>query len=575
MNAIHARLAARGGAVAAFVSQPEPRSIGHYAKGRQLCAGNIRFAGQLIELNGEDLWRIEPPDSAFAEEMHGFGWLDDLAAVGDGKARAVAGRWVWDWIDRYGSGSGPGWAPEIAGRRLIRWINHALFLLRGKSKDQSALFFRSLGMQARFLARRWPAARDGLPRFEALAGTIYAGLALDGQQSLAEPAVMALARDCERGIAADGGIVTRDPEEAVEVLTLLNWTVEALESADREVPTEITAAIARMTPALRALRHADGGLARFHGGARGVEGRLDQALAASRVRTRPDPEALHMGYARMTAGRTSLVLDAAPPPKGPASYNAHASTLAFELTSGRRQLIVNCGSGAQFGAEWRRAGRATPSHSTLGIDGFSSSRLGMPTLLNGLRQELLEDTPSEVLFEFSQLPDGNRLEAAHNGYQATHGLTHARIIDLAYNGRGIAGQDLLTTLSDGDERRFDRAVDATGGEGVPYSVRFHLHPDVDAEIDLGGSAVSLALKSGEIWIFRHDNVATLSLEPSVYLEKNRLRPRSTRQVVLSGRAMSYATRVRWSLAKAQDTPNAVRDVFETDFFAGSDEQETT
>jgi uncharacterized heparinase superfamily protein len=87
-----------------------------------------------------------------------------------------------------------------------------------------------------------------------------------------------------------------------------------------------------------------------------------------------------------------------------------------------------------------------------------------------------------------------------------------------------------------------------------------LHPDVDAKVDLNGSAVSIILKSGEVWIFRHDGTAELSLEPSVYLENGRLKPRASQQVVLSSAAMAYATRVRWSLAKAQDTPDAVRDL---------------
>jgi len=100
----------------------------------------------------------------------------------------------------------------------------------------------------------------------------------------------------------------------------------------------------------------------------------------------------------------------------------------------------------------------------------------------------------------------------------------------------------------------------SGLPGVPFAVRFHLHPDVDPTLDLGGAAVSLALKSGEIWVFRHDGAGVLALEPSVYLENGRLKPRSTQQMVLSGLAMSYATRVRWSLAKAQDTPDVVRDL---------------
>ena len=59
--------------------------------------------------------------------------------------------------------------------------------------------------------------------------------------------------------------------------------------------------------------------------------------------------------------------------------------------------------------------------------------------------------------------------------------------------------------------------------------------------------------------FRFRGHAALTLESSVYLEKSRLSPRATKQVVLSGTAMEYSTRVSWSLAKAQETPSAVRD----------------
>jgi len=97
-------------------------------------------------------------------------------------------------------------------------------------------------------------------------------------------------------------------------------------------------------------------------------------------------------------------------------------------------------------------------------------------------------------------------------------------------------------------------------EGAAYAVRFHLHPDVDASLDLGGTAVSLALKSGEIWVFRPEGRSALSLEPSVYLERGRLAPRATHQIVLSGRARDFHTEVGWTLAKAQDTPLAIRDL---------------
>ncbi|MCE8517385.1 heparinase II/III family protein [Ruegeria pomeroyi] len=556
-NRLYARLSQRHKSVRAFVSQPEPRTIGSYARGRQLVAGNLLFAGYLVESQSSGLWEVEAPNGAFDDERQGFAWLDDLAAVGDVRAREKAQRWLWGWIEAHGRGRGSGWTPELTGRRVIRWINHAPFLLRGVEPEQSHAFFRSLGQQTWFLSKRWPGAKPGLGRFEALTGVIYAGLALEGLEELADPAVRALARDCNNQIDKEGGLPTRNPEELLEVFTLLSWATAALHEAGRGAPHAQTEAIERIAPTLRALRHADGQLGRFHGGGRGLEGRLDHALAASGVKP-VHAEGLSMGYARLSGGRTSVIVDASVPPRGAASYNAHASTLAFELTSGRRPLIVNCGSGISFGVEWRRAGRATPSHSTLCLDGFSSARLADPERGTGL--EALIEGPTQVPVEISEMTDGIRFQGGHDGYAKVFGLTHARTLELSHDGRGLAGEDMLLAMDDAAKRRFDKAMDASVLAGVGFDLRLHLHPEVDAAVDLGGAAVSMALKSGEIWVFRHDGKYKLSLEPSVYLEKTRLKPRATKQIVLSGRAMEYATRIRWTLSKAQDTAIAIRDL---------------
>ena len=557
MHRVHARISTMARPATGFTSMPEPRTIGLFARGKQLAAGNFLFAGHLVTAPDMSIWDIDVPDEVFGQDLHGFAWLDDLAAVGDTAARERAQIWLWRWIDRFGRGRGPGWTPDLTGRRLIRWISHALFLLRARDAEQSEAFYRSLAQQTIFLSRRWHKTLPGLPRFEALTGLIYAGLALEGMGRHVDPARRALDKECKRQVDAQGGIPTRNPEELLEVFTLLTWAATALGEAGQTVSDAHMQAIERIAPTLRTLRHADGGLARFHGGGRGLEGRLDSALAESTVKTR-QADGLAMGYARLSAGRTSVIVDASPPPRGESSVNAHASTLAFELTSGRRSVIVSCGSGASFGEEWRRAGRATPSHSTLSLDGLSSARLG--ELGRGWREEQLVDAPRDVPIQMSQAPDGLRFEGGHDGYLRTHGLTHARTLELTFDGRGMAGEDLLVALEDSARRRFDRLMDAHALQGVPFDIRFHLHPDADAELDMGGAAVSIALKSGELWVFRHDAVAQVALEPSVFLEKGRLKPRATKQVVLSGVAMEYATRIRWSLSKAHETSVAIRDL---------------
>jgi uncharacterized heparinase superfamily protein len=140
------RLADRYAALAAgrakpatgFVSQPEPRSIGLYARGKQLTAGNILLAGTLIEAPGASLWDLAP-DPAFVAEAQGFGWLDDLAAYGTPQAVRLAQDWTWDWIARHGTGTGPGWTPDLTGRRIIRWIHNALFSLERATASRPRL----------------------------------------------------------------------------------------------------------------------------------------------------------------------------------------------------------------------------------------------------------------------------------------------------------------------------------------------------------------------------------------------------------------------------------------------------
>lgn len=546
--------------VQGFASQPEPRTIGLYARGKQLLAGNFVSAGKVVEQPGVALWDVKLPDPAARRDLHGFAWLDDLAAVGDHAARQRAQAWTQDWVRRYGPGKGPGWTADLIGRRLIRWINHAIMLLQGVTRAESDAYFRALTAQTVFLSKRWHRAAPGLPRFEALTGVISASLALEGLRDLVSPALVALARDCEIEIDIEGGIPTRNPEELLEVFTLLTWSSQALAEAGLMPPPEVMAAMERIAPTLRALRHADGGLARFHGGGRGAEGRLEAALANAGVKAMPSA-GMAMGFARLSGGRTTIIVDAASPPGGAAGRHAHASTNAFELTSGRRPVIVNCGSGAPFGQEWRLAGRATASHSTLAIEGYSSSRLGPDPegpMLERADVPVLRVLPGE---------NGAGVHLAHSGWAATHGLSHVRDLMLTNDGRHLTGVDRLSAITTAEKRRFEQVMVGGRLKGVGFAIRFHIHPDVEARLDMGGNAVSLALRSGEIWVFRQKGSAAMTLEPSIYLEKSRLRPRETRQIVLTGRATDFDTEVGWTLAKAQDTPLAIRDLDREDVTA--------
>jgi len=539
-----------------LVSNPEPRMIGQYARGRQMIAGNFLIAGELIEAPGRVPFTAHSPEAVDA--LHGFEWLDHLAVVGDGSARALAQSGVLDWITRFGRGAGPGWVPGLAGRRVIRMIAHALFLLQGMAAADQARLLHSIGLHADYLARRAARAAPGLPRIEAQVGHLYAALALEGLSGTVPFVIRHMVAASAALIDKDGGIATRNPEELLQVFELLGWAAQALADQGQILPKALLEQLDRMAASLRVLRHADGGLARFHGGGRGAEGVLSEALVIhdrhSAQRLGPVGDRA-MGYVRLAAGRCTAIIDAAPPPIAAAAGAAHASTLAFELTSNRRPVIVSCGDGRSFGSDWHRASRATASHSTLAFEGYSSSRFAARSKA---RPELAEG-PRHVSVELRHAPHKRAVSLSHDGYLASHGLEHLRYLDLSADGRVLSGADTLVATTNADKHRFREVLSRSGGGGVPFALRFHLHPEAEPSLDMNGTAVSVALRSGEIWVFRAEGLE-MALAPSVYLEKGRLKPRPSQQIVLSLRALEDTTQINWSMAKAQETPTALRDL---------------
>ncbi|WP_375260668.1 heparinase II/III family protein [Palleronia sp.] len=532
---------------AEFLVRPGPRDTGRVHRGQKMLTGEFMFLGYSVDAPETPIWDLPIPEPAFEETLHAFGWLDDLAATGAGDRTARA--WLDEWIARYGRGAGPGWRPDLLGRRVLRLIDHSGILMMGtRPRDRVARV--SLRVQARQLARSWRRVRPGPRRFDALAGLLLATGTLAGLARYRAKALQALEAEITATVEPDGTLPTRNTEALARIFAQLVRIRTDLEVTEAPVPRFLTDALERIAPVIRTLRHTDGALPRFHGGGRGATGLVDQALAGSRVRpTLPADRA--MGYMRLAHGRTTLLMDAAPPPEGAHSTDGHASTLAFELTSGRRPLIVNCGSGRTFGDRWRRAGRATPSHSTLTLAGLSSSRLGT--------DGVIVDAPRDVRVERRRSDLSTGLIAGHDGYVRSHGLTHVRQVYLDHDGRGVQGEDVIATIETEDEPILDAALDAAGGR-LPFAIRFHLHPDVEAAFGTDGHSFDLALGSGERWVFRHTGNAALSLEPSVYLDVGELEPTPARQIVLSSTVADYATRVTWTLAKADQTPDAVRDL---------------
>lgn len=542
-NRLRARRARLGGPPQVAATLPEPLLLGDAERGQALLDGRWSAPGHAVATDGAPLWAVRLPVPRLEAERQGFGWLEDLAALGNRPATVLAQAWTLDWIARYGGGRGPGWQPELAGRRAMRWTAHAALLSDGLDPNAADRLWRALAAHQRYLGGSWSHAAPGLPRLSALAGLVWTGLVLPHAGHAA--AVAEMAAEAEALIDADGGTASRAPEDLAEILALLIWTARLLEDSGQHAMGPHLQAIVRGVPTLRPLRLGDGGLGRFQGGGAGSATRIDQALAELRLAPQPKPR-LPMGYARLAGGRVALLLDGAAPPTDPT--RAFAGTLAFEMTAGRERLVVNAGPGAGFGPDWALFARTTAAHSAVEVEGRSSAHLVATGLAARTFGPRLVDGPAHVAVRQAQDASGQWLVATQDGFVASHGLLQERRIFIDSRGQEVRGEDILTVADARGRTRFEaRAHDGRLG----FAVRFHLAPDVRPEADPGRQIVLLTLPSGEAWLFRAGG-GEVELEDSVYLDPAAPAPRKTTQVVVRGEVVEYLGQVTWSLGRIAD-----------------------
>ncbi|WP_252180967.1 heparinase II/III family protein [Azospirillum sp. B4] len=502
---------------------------GDTRQGQALLEGRFRFAG---EERQADLppWLDLSAGSAWLTALHGFDWLRHLKAAGGDAARRQARVLVTSWLDGFSSWHAVAWAPEVTAQRIVAWIGAHDFFLASADDGLRARVFDSLARQIRHLARLVPGRLRGVDLLLGIKGLVYGGYCLAGRERAAQRALWLLNRELARQVTPDGGHVQRSPSLQLQALRHLIDIRGVLRAAKADMPDALQHTIDRLTPTLRFFRHGDGGLALFNGGWAEDPAFIDTVLSQADARGRPLRSAPHVGFERLAAGRTCVLLDAGAPPPAGLDARAHAGTLSFEMSVGRERLIVNCGSHPSETGAWRGALASTAAHSTLVVADTNSASVRED---GGLGRR-----PHPVEAKRRETGGAVLVEAAHDGYRDTFGLIHHRRLYLAESGEDMRGEDRLEG----------------GAGGHTYTLRFHLHPGVHASLSQGGDGVLLRLPSGAGWRLRLSG-GTVGLEESVYLGDGP-EPRGTLQVTVRGETAPGGATVKWALRREKKAEGA-------------------
>ncbi len=496
------------------VRDPWPGDANH---GARLLRGEMELLGATRPLKA-GVWQDQSGSPLLRAKAHGFTWLRDLRALGTDAARLKARALVGDWIatpptDKLAH------RPDVTGARIAAWLgNYDFFFAAADDLFRQRLMAR-LVIDARWLAAAVPAEEMDARALTALKGLIAAAVAMPEHANYMTRALRFLTQELTRQILPDGCHAERSPAAHLLALQELTEIRALLQAAQVAPPPALAGVIDRMGPALRTLRHGDGGLALFNGSREDSATLIEQVLAHAGRANRVAPPTPQGGFQRLQAGRTVMIVDCAAPPARGLDRCAHAGTLGMEISVGRERLIVNCGAAPASAREWVDAVRATAAHSTLVIAETNAAEL---------RAEGLGRRPERVTAQRQEDNGALWLDASHDGWKKSFGAIHHRRLWLAQSGDEIRGEDVVEAATP-----------------QPYVLRFHLHPGVQANVQQDGGGVLLRLPSGAGWRLRA-NASKLSLEDSIYLGGTE--PRRCEQVVLTGYA-DGPQQVKWAISK--------------------------
>lgn len=498
----------------------------------ELQHGQFGLAGSMAFLRGHSPFEIDAPTPAWARELHGFGWLRNLDATGDGEARETGRRLALEWTLRFGNArTGPAADPAVASRRLISWLSHAGLLLEEVDPETYDAVTGSLGRQLAHLSATWREAPPGYPRLLALIGLAFATLSLAGHDRQVRDIEANLVAELSWQVLADGGHVTRNPAVLVELLLDLLPLCQCFTARDRKLPEKLGESLQNMLPMLRYLRLGDGMLSRFNGVSCSHAAAVATVVAYDDGSLGPLEEARASGYARLERGSTVIVADVGRPPPLACSTSAQAGCLSFEMSAGRGLIFVNGGLPSAACGDWLAAARATASHNTLVLAETSSSRLITHRKIEALEGVPPIRYPERVEWRLEQ-GDGIALEANHDGYYRRHELIHSRTLLLSPDGMRLEGRDRLDGMGGKVRLRAD----------LPFAIHFHLVPTAQCGLGDAYNEAVIVLTGGQRWRFTAEG-AVLGVEDSAYFAQS-AGPRPALQIVLRG-ATYGETEVSW------------------------------
>ncbi len=506
---------------------PTGRWVACAARVQSLTSADTFFflnqAGSLAELG----WDAPAIEKLWRYNQHYF---DDLNAEGAAQRSQWHLALIHNWLEHNPAGQGSGWEPYPTSLRIVNWVK---WTLAGNTLPAQAL--QSLAVQARWLSKRLERHLLGNHYFANAKALVFAGLMFEGAEAHAwlKKGLGIIEQELPEQVLPDGGNFERSPmyhsiffEDLLDLINVSRaWPGQisvVMVAGWQDIASRMAAWLMGMTPP-------DGQIALFNDAAFGVTPapaglsayarRLELAVVAQAqpmINEVGLEEWQDSGYIRLVATNAIALLDVAPIGPDYLPSHANADTLSFELSLFGHRVIVDGGTSRYGSGSERLRERQTAAHSTLELDGNSSSEVW-----GGFR---VGRRAYPVALSINQQTEQVTVACSHTGYQhLPSGPVHRRQWAFAPNS---------LTVTDRVSGRFNVAI-----------ARYLFHPDLKLTV-ISPTVVQICFSNEKIaWVTILSGTARLVVGQHS-AEFGRVRPTQCLEVEL--RHNTGTVKIEWS-----------------------------
>lgn len=504
---------------------------------KEIYGGTYRIGDDILKLSNWSPFASTDLSGDQARYIHSFRWLRHMTAAETHLSSSHALVSIFDWVRLHGKAKkSVAWDPDVIARRIIAWHQHMPKLAANSNNEKLQTVYHSIWKQTQYLDRRRLFMANGPKQLHVAIAIVYSALCMGAPDKYLRNANRNLERILGEQILSDGTHISRNPSILAELLADLLPLKNAFIQVGLVPGDVLLSSIDRMAQALAFFRHSGGTLAQFNGTGPSPDDLLQQIDQVLEQTPGSSRSALQGGFERMEAKGTVLLMDTGYPNLQPVGHGL-AGCLSFELSSGGRMFVINCGVPANSQSPYPLFLRATAGHSTVTLSDTSSIRQQKRGLKRTLNRLLRNASDHHISCQRRDDDEFQTIDATHDGYLEPYGVLHRRILQMSQDGRTLNGTD-----------RFEGAgLPENGprsGEGV--TIRFHLPPDIAASRLANGYSILLAAPEGDAWTLSCVD-APIGLEESIQFSAQN-GPRKSEQIVIRGNS-NRNPEIRWVLQK--------------------------